>query len=802
MLTGPGVAGARSASPAAEIHRDSGRIEIKRLGSGRLVESAAAQGPGGRIGFRSGDTWFHAAEVVKRSRHSTRRKVVLATDHPAGAEIVLRVQALPKEGAVTLRARVRGGAAVDSVGIGFETKGAERYLGFGERSNAVDQRGNEVENYVGEGPYAPLDYPIMKTQVPSWGIRERRDATYFPMPWLLSTRGFGALIENHETSRFRLESERAGEWSAEVDAPRMRMRVFAGPRPVDVVRRMTAEVGRQPKPFAPWQFGPWVQTGHQNTEPDELSHLEALRAADAPLSAVETHMRYMPCGSDYGEEAEEAARTQAFHGLGLAALTYTREAICETYTGPWQEAIATNAFLRRADGSPYTFPAFVGSGQTEVGMLDFTNPAARDLYGSILDRPYENGYDGWMEDYGEYAPPDSAAANGMTGAEMHNFYPVAYHRAGFRYVKSKSRPVIRFVRSGWTGVHPYAQIVWGGDPSTDWGFDGLASSVTQALTMGLSGISSWGSDIGGFFTLTSPPLTEELLIRWIQFGAVSGVMRTKGEGIGLAQDQRPQVWEQPVLDVWRLYAKLRTQLYPYLMNADRTYRRTGMPIMRHLALAHPGDPQAVARDDEFLFGPDLLAAPVVEQGATRRELYLPRGAWIDFWEALRFDPENGRFSIDGAKVMKGRSTTTVEAPLEELPLHIRAGAVLPLLPPGIDTLSRYGRDSEGTTRLADERGRLQLLAFPRGRSRSRFLTDGRVKSIESRRGGRWTLEIDGERSRRYVIQASLTSLRDPFEPDRVLIDGRRARGWQFDPESGRLWLAVTAKEARVVVAAR
>jgi alpha-glucosidase (family GH31 glycosyl hydrolase) len=791
----PGT-GARGIS--IEVERGSGRIAIEGIGHGRLSEAGASRaGPGGRVGFRAAGEWFHATKVLRRSGDRREAKLRLATDDPDGRTIMLEARAR-RSGIVGLKARVGGRTTdVEMVGIGFEASGRERYLGFGERSNAVDQRGNEVENFVGEGPYQELDYPLIEAQVPPWGIHQRPDATYFPMPWLLSTRGFGVLVSNRETSRFRLASERASEWSVEVDARELAMRIFAGPTPARVVRRMTAKVGRQPKPRAPWQLGPWVQTGHQNTEPEEQSHLETLRAADAPVSAVETHMRYMPCGADRGQEAAERERTAAFHAAGLAALSYTREAVCETYTDPFDRAVAAGAFLRRSDGTPYTFPAFVGSGQSQIGMLDFSNPATQGIYASILDRAYRNGYDGWMEDYGEYAPPDSVAANGMSGAQMHNYYPVLYHRAGHRYARSKGRPVIRFVRSGWTGVHPYAQIVWGGDPSTEWGFDGLRSAVTEALTMGLSGISSWGSDIGGFFTFSSPPLTEELLARWIQLGAVSGVMRTKGEGIGLAQDSRPQVWEQPTLAIWRRYAKLRTQLYPYLAGAEREYRRTGMPFMRHLALVRPDDERALGIEDEFLFGDDLLAAPVLEPGQTERSLYLPRGRWIDFWRSVAYDEGSGGFELGGARLLRGRREATLPAPLEELPLLVRAGALLPLLPPGVDTLSGHGKHTPGVVRLADRRDRLRLLAFPRGESSARLYGDGRLRSSEGR--GRWRLRVDSPRKLRISVSASLANLEHPFVPRAVEVDGRPLRNWFFDPDRRVLELRLGADAEELVV---
>ena len=237
--------------------------------------------------------------------------------------------------------------------------------------------------------------------------------------------------------------------------------------------------------------------------------------------------------------------------------------MCASDPPAFDRGLAERIFLRRADGSAYTFPAFVGGGVTDVGMIDFGNPAADGYYASLLlRRPLRNGYDGWMEDYGEYVPPDSVSANGRTGPTMRNLYPVLYHRSGWRFARAQRRPLVRFVRSGWTGVHPYAQVVWGGDPTTGWGFDGLRSSVTQALNMGLSGISLWGSDIGGFFTLGDQRLTPELLTRWLQFGAVSGVMRTKAEGIGAGQDLRPQIWQPRTLPRYRRWAELRPSSTP------------------------------------------------------------------------------------------------------------------------------------------------------------------------------------------------------------------------------------------------
>jgi alpha-glucosidase (family GH31 glycosyl hydrolase) len=741
------------------------------LRAGRLLLSEHPNRGGGRtgrLGVLSGGRWARGTRVIRSHRGPRGWASLLATTDP---RVRIRVSVTRgREGGIHLGATIAGPRreAVQLFAIGFRASRGERYLGFGERSNAVNQRGRTIDNHVGEGPFLSGDYPVVAPTIPPWSLRRSADATYFPMPWLLSTRGYGVLSSNAEPSRFRLGSDTRGAWSFEVAAPAMSLSFLAGPRPSDVLRRLTRLTGVQPAPAAPWVLGPWFQTGHSNQEPDELGHVRSLRRGDAPVSAVETHMRYMPCGLDRGLEAQERARTDGFHREGLAALTYMREAVCQSYEAAWSEGVASKAFVRRPDGSPYTFDAFVGSGVTPLAMIDFARPAGSRLHDSLLARAVANGYDGWMEDYGEYVPPDAQAGDdgAHAGPGLHNEYPLLYHRSGMRFARRQQRPIVRFVRSGWTGVHRYAPIVWGGDPSTVWGFDGLRSSVTQALTMGLSGVGIWGSDVGGFFTITGDRLDRELLHRWIQFGAVSTVMRTKAEGIATPKSSRPQVWEPQTLPLWRRYAKLHTQLYPYIAAAVRHYRRAGLPVMRHLALAYPRDRRAAAADAEFLFGPDLLAAPVLEPGARTRRLYLPRGHWVDLWRSARYDSRSGGLRLGRARLMRGGRTVRLPAPLEELPLLVRAGALLPLLPADVDTLADYGAGGDAV-RLADRRDRLDLLAFPSGRSAGALGPRGRWSSSLSPRA--WTLALRAPGPRSFTIQAAL-----PGGAPRSVRIGRRA----------------------------
>ena len=779
--------------------RGGGRTVLEQLPSGGL-------GPSGRLGFRSAGLWRHATEVLSSTRVRGGYGATLATEDPART-IAIRITRV-SAGVIRLNAELVGPAAgVDAVGIGFRARPGERYLGFGERSNAVDQRGNVVESYVAEGAFQPEERPFVPNIfVPAWGFRARDDATYFPMPWLLSSAGYGVLVDDTRSSYFRLGTDRADAWSLEVTgAPEgtaeaatappttsLTLRFFAGPRPAGVLRRLTRATGRQPPP-EPWYLGPWFQ----RTGDDEVADAAALRRADAPVSVYQTYLHYLPCGDQQGIEAEQPQRTARLHRLGYAVTTYFNPMVCVSYSAAYGPAEAAGALTTTATGAPYVYRY----NEFTVSQFDFSSSAGRGQYTGLLAEAAGDGYDGWMEDFGEYTPLDSRSADGTDGHDMHNLYPRLYHCAAWDWAKRQRRPLLRYIRSGWTGAARCAPVVWNGDPTTDWGFDGLRSAVQNGLSAGLSGIGIWGSDIGGFFALGARRLTPELLTRWVQLGAVSPAMRTQANGFQLPEKDRAQVTDPDQIANWRRYTKLHTQLYPYLRAAAAGYRRSGLPVMRHLALAYPADPRATVREDEFLFGPDLLAAPVLEPGARRRALYLPRGRWVDLWRSLDYVARDGSLRLRRARLLAGRRGVTLPAPLEELPLLARAGALIALLSPDVDTLAPYGR-GRGLVHLRERRDRLRLLAFPRGRSSGRFLERGRLRSREA--GGRWTLTIDDSRTRRWSLQVALGTLRRPFRPCEVALDGRPlpGRAWDY-ARKGRVLRAsiLVRRGARLVVSA-
>jgi alpha-D-xyloside xylohydrolase len=822
-----GEGGVDAGKLRAEVRQDPWSLTfVDKRGRNVLAETpGTGTGEIGALGFRTNDGWFRATRVVSDSGPGSGDTYVadLETTDPVGRTISAVLDA-SQGGVITFAADVTGPALdeVTATGISFRAKRKERYLGFGERSNAVDQRGNEVENYVSDGPWQPDQYSIGQALLPPWGFRPRDDATYYPIPWLLSTDGYGVLVDNPETSYFSLDQ--GGAWSVEVvtappgeGAPtssppptHLQMRVFAGPEPADVLRRFTRATGRQDRAAAPWFFGPWVQpTGDVD---EQLGILGQLQGADAPLSVAQTYLHYLPCGDQQGRRPDERARTAAVHDLGLAITTYFNSMICTDYNPPYSQAVARGGLTLDPSDNPYVY-VYNTTNAFDVSQFDFTQPGGDEVFGSVLAEAIQDGHDGWMEDFGEYAPLDSHSVRGEPGTRIHNPYPREYHCTAHEEALMADRPIVRFQRSGWAGTALCASVVWGGDPSTVWDFDGLQSSVREALTMGLSGISTWGSDIGGFFAIGSDALSPELLARWVQFGAVSGVMRTQADGIAVPAKPRPQIWDPDEIDNWRRYAKLRTQLYPYLAAADDFYQRTGAPIMRHLALRFPGDPKAVEREDEFLFGPDLLAAPVLEPGATERELYLPKGRWVELWDAVAYKQKSGDLKLGKARPRRGGRDFTAGAAADELPLMVRAGAIVPLLPADVDTLAdRYASSGAarlpevalggGQVSLNDRKGTLELLAFPRGRSGSRAYDDTRMLSRERR--GRWVLKLRSNQRRRWKVDASLAGLRRPFRPRSVELEGKRLSGnrWRYWKRDRVLRVKVRAKRARIAARSR
>ena len=245
---------------------------------------------------------------------------------------------------------------------------------------------------------------------------------------------------------------------------------------------------------------------------------------------------------------------------------------------------------------------------------------------------------------------------------------------------------------------------------------------------------------------------------------------------------------------WRRYTKLRTQLYPYVSAAEAEYRRSGMPIMRHLILRYPDDAQAAGAEDEFLFGPDILAAPVVAEGATERDVYLPEGRWVDLWRSAAYDEETGGLELGEAEVLDGEAEATLPAPLEELPLFVRAGAVIPAAA-ARRRHAREARHGPGNGRPLRPAPADPPAGVPeRAKSSGAFNRRGTVLV----RGDWRALAARSSRRRertRFELQAALSAIPGGLEPCSVSANGRKLPGssWSYDPGAQVLRASFTGR---------
>ncbi len=752
------------------------------------------------------DGWVHATRAESSQTESERYTATLATTDPQRKlELIASVRA---DGVIEVRVTPVSSEGVQALGIGFVAEPGERFVGFGERSNAVDQSGarepnfeeaeydyrGAVENYVSDGPYYDAqEYGVVGEIVPAPGHRFRPDATYFPIPWMLSSRGYGVAIDNDEMSYHRMAYESDETWSMEVETTEMRFQVYAGPTPLVALQRYTAEVGRQPDDYAPWFFGPWLQT-------DEDSRIESFRAQDTPTSLNATYLHYLPCGSQQDKEEAQRIRTAANHQMGVAIHTYFNPMICVEYEPAFSDSEEAGALLKDGDGNTYVYEyaANLTNEPFEVSQFDFTAENGVSAYEALTDEALEHGYDGWMEDFGEYTPLDAVDANGTTGTELHNRYVRDYHCGAYEATLDAGKPLARFVRSGWTGSPACSPIVWGGDPTTGWDFDGLQSSIYRALSMGTSGVGIWGSDIGGFFAMFGRKLSDELFDRWIAYGGLSVVMRSQRNGVKVTPHERPQPWDDAHQPVWRLYSKLHTQLYPYIQAAAEEYYASGRPIMQHHVLTHPDDAEATARDDQYMFGPNILVAPVYTEGAADRELYLPEGEWVEWWRSVSYGDEAGSFTLSGTTMHTGGRALTVSAPVPEIPTFVHAGAVLPMLSPDVFTLAEYGDDTE-IIHHSDRDHLLHVLAFPRGETAGTFYESGTWTSVERESG--WSLTLENDVERTIHLEATMRTRESPADVCGVSLDGDALAEdeWSYDDATGVLDVSYTTTSGTLSV---
>ena len=319
----------------------------------------------------------------------------------------------------------------------------------------------------------------------------------------------------------------------------------------------------------------------------------------------------------------------------------------------FQDAAAKGYFAQTQDGGVY----LVDFGEFHCGVVDFTNPDAFNWFkGIIKHQLIDAGITGWMADFGEYLPTDVVLYDHSDPLMMHNKWPVLWAQCNYEAVQEsgKADQLMYFMRAGAAGSQKYAPLLWAGDQSVNWSHDdGLISTVPAALSSGIIGNSLSHSDIGGYTSLYGNVRSKELFMRWAEMAAFTPVMRSHE---GNRPDQNFQVYEDDeAIDHLAQYTKVFKQLTAYRRAVIAEAAHRGLPAQRPLFMHYEDDAHAYDVQDEFLFGSDLLVAPVSQPGQTSWSVYLPDDQWIHLWSAR---PYSG-------------GTHTVPAPLGEIPVFYR-----------------------------------------------------------------------------------------------------------------------------------
>jgi len=546
------------------------------------------------------------------------------------------------------------GEPADSIAVGIRCDEGGTFHGFGEQYNATNQRGERFSLLVTEQGNG---------RDGSGGIAGDEHTTYFPMPYYLDVRGFGALFRTNRRVIVDLcATDEDVAWVEVVSGAPVVWRVFHGPTPSDVIRQLGSQVGTPAQPPL-WAYGLWI--GSQGGRETVLAEVDSLEDNGIPVTAMWVQdwggvrinfdggfgVRYVwepreTCiPEDECSEIEDcsvcypnfADLVSGLHDRGYRFLTYVNPFIVKNLGLSEEDdprfTAMENMGLLVNDPEGGTYLPVIGPNIPELdGHPDFSNPQTLEFIADALADIVRNyDVDGWMADFGEWVPLDAVASDGSDGIERRNMFPVDWQRATRRAMEVV-RPDgdwVMFARSGFTGVQDVAQIHWTGDQETNWGeLDGLPTVVPAMINLGLAGQPFVTHDIAGF-ARGDGPSTKELYLRWTELGAFSPIMRTH-QGADKLNNWR---WDrdQETIDHFRKFTFVHCALTEEIVSLAAEFETTGAPILRHMMLEFPGDPETWELSDQYMLGDSLLVAPVVTEGAVHRDVYFPAGTWYDVW---------------------------------------------------------------------------------------------------------------------------------------------------------------------------
>lgn len=491
-------------------------------------------------------------------------------------------------------------------------------------------------------------------------------ATYYPQPTFISSRHYALHIDSPAYSVLDFTSPMFHE--IEVWDDDFRLELYAGDSLEDLVKQLAARFGHGGH-IPEWVYRGAILGLKRGTQRN-FEILEQAINAGVRVSGMWSEdwcgLRHTSFGArlfwdwQWNEKRypQLPQKIDELRQRGIRFLAYNNPYLCSD--GPlFKEAAEKGVLTKNPDGSLCT----IDFGEFDCGFVDFTSEAGRQWYKDriIKQSMLDLGISGWMADFGEYQPTDMQVASGEDGWKVHNQWPTLWARVNAEAIAEAglSDDILFFMRAGYTGSQKYCKLMWAGDQLVDFSrHDGLETAICAALSCGLVGNTVSHSDVGGYTTLYGNVRTEEVFMRWAEMNAFTPVMRTHESN---RPDESFQFYQsEKALSHFARMTRIYTSLVPYLRTLSAEAVATGLPIQRPLALHFEHDRATWTIHDQYLYGCDLLVAPVHKSGVTRWRAYLPDGAtWVHLWSG---------------QTHGGGQTIEVDAPIGQPPVFFRAGS--------------------------------------------------------------------------------------------------------------------------------
>lgn len=479
------------------------------------------------------------------------------------------------------------------------------------------------------------------------------ELAYKNVPFYVTDRGYGVFVDHPGRVGFEVGSEMVSRVQFSVAGQSLAYLVIYGPTPAEVLRKYTAVTGRPALPPA-WSFGLWLTTSF-TTSYDEATvtrFVDGMTARGLPLSVFHFDTFWMRefhwCDFTWDRRAfpDPQGMLARLAQRGVRTCVWINPYIAQQ-SALFDEGVAGGYFLRRPDGDVWQTDLW----QAGMAIVDFTNPAARAWFADRLRALLAMGVACFKSDFGERIPTDVVYFDGSDPERMHNFYSYLYNEAVFELLAEQrgAGEAVVFARSATAGGQRFP-VHWGGDSTTS--FASMAETLRGGLSLAMCGFGFWSHDIGGF---DGPP-DAAVFKRWVAFGLLSSHSRLHGHG----SYRVPWLFDEEAVDVLRAFLALKHRLMPYLFAAAVTAHREGLPVLRPMVLAFPGDPACAHLEHQYMLGGDLLVAPVFcAEGDVA--YYVPAGRWTDLLRGI---------------VIEGPRWVREQHGFDSVPLLVRPGAVL------------------------------------------------------------------------------------------------------------------------------